>query len=188
MNNVYELAVLWEKTIQGEENSFALLHQSLYPGLFNYALKMLKDEELVDDLLQDLFIKFWQNRSHIGSIGNVKSYFYRSTRSIVLNHIKSSQLKASKLENMPELDFEFSKEELILADEVDVALKAALSKALNQLPPKQKEVVYMHFYEDLEYVQIAEITGTQYQSVVNTIYRAIQMLRGVIIVKDVYVN
>lgn len=187
MNNVYELAALWDKTIQGEEKSFALLHQSLYPGLFNYALKMLKDEDLVDDLLQDLFIKFWQNRSHIGSIGNVKSYFYRSTRSIVLNHIKSSQLKASKLENMPELDFEFSKEELILADEVDAELKAALIKALNQLPPKQKEVVYMHFYEGLQYNQISEVTGTRYQSVVNTVHRAVQVLREVTKLKAIYV-
>lgn len=188
MNNVYELAVLWDKTIQGEENSFALLHQSLYPGLFNYALKMLKDEDLADDLLQDLFVKFWQNRLHIGSVSNVKSYFFKSTRSIVLNHIKTSQLKLSRLNHRPELDFEFSKEELILAIEVDVEIKTALTKALNQLPPKQKEVFYVHFYENLAYVQIAEITGTQYQFVVNTIYRALQVLRREMVVKDIYVN
>lgn len=187
MNKVYELKELWDNSIKGEEHAFALLHQALYPCLFNYAVKMIRDEDLADDLLQDFFIKFWQNKLRIGSIENVKSYFYRSVRSMILNHIKSSQLKASKLEAMPEPDLEFSKEDIMLIQEVDLEASRAIAAVLNKLPARQREVIYMHFYEELKYTQIAKVTGIKYQSVVNNLYRAIQVLREASIFKDIYV-
>lgn len=177
MSNVNELMVLWDSARDGDEKAFALLHKALYPGLFVYSVKIIKDEDLADDLLQDLFVKFWQNKARIGSIMNVKAYFYRSARSIILNHIKSAQLKSAKLDAMPEPEMEFSREDLILSQEYDNELKSLMANALNELPAKQREVVYMRFYEDLEYTQIAEITGIKYQSVINHVYRAIQLLR-----------
>lgn len=186
MNKVYELRELWDNSIKGEKHAFALLHQALYPCLFNYAVKMIRDEDLTDDLLQDLFIKFWKNKLRIGSIENVKAYFYRSVRSMILNHIKSSQLKAAKLEAMPEPDLEFSKEDIMLIQEVNAEASSAMAAALNKLPARQREVIYMHFYEELEYTQIAEITGIKYQSVVNNVYRAVQVLREVSLLKDIY--
>lgn len=187
MSNVNELMVLWDSARDGGEKAFALLHKALYPGLFVYSVKMIKDEDLADDLLQDLFVKFWQNRVRIGSILNVKAYFYRSARSIILNYIKSTQLKNAKLDAMPEPELEFSKEELILSQEFDTELKGLMANALNKLPAKQREVVYMRFYEDMEYTQIAEITGIRYQSVINHVYRAIQILRDQYSIADIYV-
>jgi len=178
MYNVTQLIQLWDNTRGGDQKSYALLHQSLYPGLFIYAVKIIKDEDLADDLLQDLFINFWQKRQHIGSIKNVKSYFYRATRSIVLNYIKSTQALATKLDAMPEPEFEFTKEDLILSREFDEKLKGLMTVALNKLPSKQREVIYMRFYENMDYNEIAEITGTRYQSVVNNVYRGIQVLRN----------
>lgn len=177
MSNVTPLFDLWNNTRNGDHKSYALLHQSLYPGLFVYAVKMIKDADLADDLLQDLFVKFWQKRSHIGVITNVKSYFYRAARSMVLNHIKSDLLKEARLDAMPEPDLEFSTEELILSQESNTELKRTLTNALNQLPAKQREAIHLRFYENMEYNQIAELTGTKYQSVINNVYRGIQVLR-----------
>jgi len=177
---------LWERTRTGDHSAFAQIHKKLYPGLFGYAIKMVKDEKLVDDLLQDLFIKFWQNSARIGAIQNVKAYFYRSTRSIVLNHIKSTTLKATKLLGLPEPDLEFSKEDIIVASEYHSELCRKLNCAVNGLPKKQRETVYLRFYENMEYLQIAEITGIKYQSVVNHIYRAVQSLKEVAELKHIY--
>jgi RNA polymerase sigma-70 factor (ECF subfamily) len=181
-----KLIALWEQTITGDEHSFALIHKGLYPGLFSYAMKMLRDEKLVDDLLQDLFIKFWQQATKIGSIQNVQSYFYRSVRSLVLNHIKSASLKANKLTGLPKAEIEFSKEDIIISNEQDEELKSKLHLAVNRLPKKQRETVYLRFYENMEYVQIAEITGIKYQSVINHVYRAVQTLKGTVEVKQIY--
>lgn len=186
MNRIDKLVLLWDRTREGEEKAFAELHQILYPGLFSYAEKMVKSEDIADDLLQDLFIKFWQNKIKIGEISNVKSYFYRSVRTTVLNHIKSSQLKSSKLMLMPEPEMEFSAEELIISSEQDSHLYGMMVSALNELPSKQREIIHMRFYQDLEYQQIAEITGIKYQSVINHVYRAIQVLRQTTELAQVY--
>jgi len=186
MNKIDKLVLLWNRTREGDEKAFAELHQILYPGLFSYAEKMVKSEDIADDLLQDLFIKFWQNKIRIGEISNVRSYFYRSVRTTVVNHIKSSQLKSSKLLLMPEPEMEFSTEEFIISSEQDSRLHGVMVSALNELPPKQREIIHMRFYQDLEYPQIAEITGIKYQSVINHVYRAIQVLRQTTELAEVY--
>lgn len=177
---------LWEQTRVGDQHAFARIHKKLYPGLFCYALKMVRDEKLVDDLLQDLFIKFWENSRRIGAVQSVKAYFYRSTRLMVLNHIKSSSLKAIKLLELPQPGLEFSREEIIVASEFNDELSRKLYVAVNGLPKKQRETVYLRFYENMEYLQIAEVTGIKYQSVVNHVYRAVQSLKEIAALKHIY--
>jgi RNA polymerase sigma factor, sigma-70 family len=186
MNKVHNLMVLWDRTRNGEQKSFALLHKALYPDLFRYAITMIQDTDVVDDLLQELFIKFWENRVKIGEITNVRAYFYRSTRCTLLDHIRRSQLKAAKLDAMPIPEFEFSNEDTIISREQDVELKEAMMGAINSLPLKQREVIHMRFYQDLNYNQIAAITGIRYQSVVNQVYRAVQILRETCVLSNIY--
>lgn len=95
MNKVYELTELWNNSVKGEEQSFALLHKSLYPYLFNYVVKRVKDEDVADDLLEDLFVESWQNKLQIGSIADVKAYFHTSVRSMIINYVTSQQIKAA---------------------------------------------------------------------------------------------
>jgi len=187
MNNFDELRVLWDNSRNDDENAFALLHQNLYPSLFSYVVRMIRDEDLAEDLLQDLFIKFWQGRVGIGTISNVKAYFFRSIRSMVLNYIRSKQLKESKLDTMPAPELDFSKEELIMSDEFDADLKELMQATLNKLPAKQREIIHMRFYQDLDYTQITKITGIKYQSVVNHVYRAVQTLRETCEFSEIYV-
>jgi RNA polymerase sigma-70 factor (ECF subfamily) len=186
MSKVDNLMVLWDQTRNGEQGSFALLHKTLYPGLFRYAFTTIQDADLVDDLLQELFIKFWENRVRIGEITNVRAYFYRSTRCTLLDYIRKSQLKASKLEAMPFAEFEYSNEDAIISREQDMELKEVMMGAINNLPLKQREVIHMRFYQDLNYNQIAEITGIKYQSVVNQVYRAVQILRETCLLSNIY--
>ena len=95
MNKVYELTELWNNSVKGEEQSFGLLHKSLYPYLFNYVVKRIKDEDVADDLLEDLFVESWQNKLQIGSIADVKAYFHTSVRSMIINYVTSQQIEAA---------------------------------------------------------------------------------------------
>lgn len=186
MCNVEKLITLWDSSRDGNQKSYALLHKELYSDLFRYVLRFVKDDDLADDLLQDLFVKFWINRIKIGHISNVKSYFYTATRSIALNHIRSTQLKESKLLQNVQPDFEFSKEETMMNDEFDFSIKKRVMSIIKRLPERQQEVIYMKFYEGLEYDQISALTGIKYQSVINHVYRAVQSLREVCKTNDIF--
>jgi len=177
MSNTKELMELWQKACEGDQKAYAELHKNLYPGLFTYSVKILKDTELADDLLQDLFIKFWQNRIKIGSIAYVKAYFYRSARSIIINYLRSHKILETRKSKMPVPEMEFSQEEVILFTESDAKLKEQLANALNKLPARQREMIYMRFYENMDYMQITDICGIKYQSIVNHIHRGVQTLR-----------
>lgn len=174
-----KLIALWNGSLAGRETDYAVLHAKLYPKLFIYAFRMLNDNDLVNDLLQDLFIKFWINREKIGLIKNVEGYFYRSTRSMVLNHIRFEKKRESKMVLMPELGIVSSMEDVIVSYESQRLTKGLVQSALNTLPAKQKEILNMRFYDELTYLQIAELLGIRYQSVINHVYRAVQSLRQV---------
>lgn len=184
MEKVYKLTDLWDNSVRGEEESFALLHKLLYPCLFNYAVKIVKNDDLVDDLLQDVFIKSWRNRLLIGKICNVKTYFYCSVRSMLLSYVQSKQL--STLTTVSEIGLEFIEEDIIISGYIDAKVRISMTAALNILPSRQREIIYMHFHDKLKYSQIAEITGTKYKSVINDVYPAFQILSDVSLFRKCY--
>ena len=162
----------------GNQNAYNLIHENLYPGLYNYLFKMVKDDGVVDDLLQDLFVKIWCKRDQIGVINNLKAYFFTAARSMAINHFRKVKYQVSKLENFVQPEIGFSAEDILVSAEFDTELKYRTTLALNTLPARQREIIYLKFYEEMEYQKIAEVTGIKYQSVVNHVFRALQTLRA----------
>jgi RNA polymerase sigma factor (sigma-70 family) len=178
LNNTIELSKLWDAVCLGNQEAYGTLHTQLYPGLFSYVRSILKNEEEANDLLQDMFVKLWLKKESIGKIDNVKSYFYTAIRSIALNYIRQVKLRESKLDDLASIiDIQFSAEDIITEKETSLKLKKTITAALNKLPSRQREIIYLRFYESLDYTQIVEVTGIKYQSVVNHIHRAVQSLR-----------
>lgn len=186
MSEVKRLIQLWDSSRDGNEQSFAVLHKVLYPSLFKYAVRIVKDEDHADDLLQDLFLKFWQNKGKIGTLSNVSAYFHRSARFMIFSTLRNTKVQELKLEKICEPDIEFSKEEVIISEEFDSERRTIMLTAINKLPKKQREIIFMRFYQDLDYAEIAQIVGINYQSVVNHIYRSMQILRAVCNVSELY--
>jgi RNA polymerase sigma factor (sigma-70 family) len=179
LNLLINQSDLWALAACGNRDAYASLHQNLYPSLYHYLLKMVKDEELADDLLQDVFVKIWTKRVQIGNIKNVQAYFFTAARSAAINHFRREKRINEKLDRIPGPDMEFNREDVIIATENDTELKLAITDALNNLPARQREIIYLKFYEDMDYARIAEITGIRYQSVINHVFRAVQTLRSV---------
>lgn len=177
MKNSIHLSELWEAVRLDDEVAYSTLHYQLYPKLYRYALRILKDSNSTDDLLQEVFIKLWNKRKQLDRIENVQAYFYQTTRFVVINHLRSIQTERNKMDQLINIDIDFSAECAIIEEEKKNALKRALTHALNDLPVRQKEILYFRYYEGLDYDQIVDITGLRYQSVVNHIYRATQSLR-----------
>lgn len=161
----------------GDQHAYALLHKNMYASLHGYLLKIVKDEDLVDDLLQELFVKIWQKRNQIGAIRNVKAYFFTASRSMAINHFRQIKSQNTRMEKFMQPDMDFSTEDIIMSTESDTELKSIMANALNSLPVRQREIIYLKYYEDMEYQKIAEVTGIQYQSVINHVFRALQTLR-----------
>jgi RNA polymerase sigma factor (sigma-70 family) len=168
----------WQQCLGNNTAALAQIHAALFEGLYNYACKLLNNEALADDAIQDLFIKIWNKRAAIGPIEKVKPFFFTSLRRQILNQLRGIKLKLIKADGIEQPDIEFSQEEIIIKKEDDTGLKEKILQILNTLPERQREVIYLHFFENMPLAQVAEVMAINYQSVQNLKQRALQNMRS----------
>lgn len=178
MNKYDQLSGWWDESRQGNVTSFSYIHHHLYPILYHYVLKIIRDEDIADDILQDLFVKMWERKESFGAIYNVKVYFFKAARSMAINYIKSLKNHDSLTEDHQYIDIAFSQEDLLVNSENNAEVNRLLSVALNTLPVRQREMIFLKYFDGWNYDQIANVTGIKYQSVVNHVHRAILQLRS----------
>lgn len=176
-NQPSHFSELWNQVCLGNQQAYASLHHQLYSCLYHYAKRIVSDQDDANDVIQELFVKLWDKRTTIGEIKHVKSYFYRALRSTAINHLRGIKMMESRNQYFSLVDLELSTEDHMIAAERVSERQQVIQVALQKLPVKQREIIYLRFYDNLDYCQIVEITGIKYQSVVNHIHRAITLLR-----------
>jgi RNA polymerase sigma factor (sigma-70 family) len=132
----------------------------------------------VEDCLQDLFYELWQNHRRLPLVSNVKMYLMMAMR----NKIKGT-FRAHTATNILEADgdrlpIETNIEEHWIDLEVDRARRVVLHNAIQNLPLRMKEVIYLRYFENLNYSDIARLMNIQKQVAINMVYRAIAHLRN----------
>jgi RNA polymerase sigma factor (sigma-70 family) len=172
------LSSRWGAVLNGDTQAYAHVHELLHPVLYRYAFAMLNDDALANDVVQDLFIKMWFRKDRIGMLKSVKAYFLTALRRQTLNQLRS--LRRLQILTPAEPDIEFSAEDIIIEEEHKQDLRNKLARYLNELPKRQKEVVYLYYYEELSYEEISAIMEINYQSVLNLMQKAIKQLRGLV--------
>lgn len=172
---------IWEKFTSGSYSCFKELFQGCYDGLYGYGMKLCGDSDLVEDCIQELFISVWERRDDLTHITSPNVYLYVSLRRNLLK-IREKQSRITELDQIAqgEFDIQFGIQELIIKKESKKEQKEELHKALNQLSNKQKEVLYLHYYNGMSYGEIEKILSINRQSVRNHMYRAMVTLRTVL--------
>ena len=173
-NQSYEQ--LWQEVLQNDRQAFEKIYKHFYPNLFSYARKLIRDENQAQDAIQSTFLYLWIHRQQIGVIQSVRFYLFKSIRSSCLKLIQKQKRLKTLEEVNDQLRLIQSPEELNLVDDSQ-KVKQQLKKALLDLSPRQQEIIYLKFYNNLDYEEIGDVLNINYQSVVNHVYRAIQKLR-----------
>ncbi len=179
-NNITDAnRLLWKSFKKGDKQAFSQIFKSYYTDLYYYGIKLVGNEDLVKDDLQNLFTELWERRRNLGEINHIKAYLIKSFRRKLLKTVTKSR-KNITIEinsNTQEINFELSIEELIIQGEkLEIDIKK-LKTILEDLNKTQKEIIYLKFYNNLDYKDIAEITGLKYQSVRNSMHKALKVLR-----------
>ena len=167
--------LIWKQIQKGNKNAFNQLFKLFYPDLKAYGIKISGNESVAIEAIQILFVKIWEKRTTLNEVKAVKTYLIRAYRRTLLDFIQAEK-KQNQL-TLPIRTFQISPEELLLFHQEKVAQAKRLSELLNKLPEKQKEIIYLRFYNHLSYIEIAEIIDLNYQSVRNYGVKAIQFLR-----------
>jgi RNA polymerase sigma factor (sigma-70 family) len=170
---------MWQACMAGDEEAFAHLFYRHHKKLCNYGYKIIPDKDLIQDCVQELFITLWHNRQKLVYTDGIYFYLIKSLRGKLLRLLKKQ--KKFSLQPLPPdfapVEFTFSPEDGLILDESQQEQQDQLLKALNALPSRQKEILYLKFFNNLSYLEIAELLSVNYQVVRNYAYKAIKSLR-----------
>jgi RNA polymerase sigma factor (sigma-70 family) len=174
-----EEQALWNQFKAGDRIAFTRLMQTYYRDLFQYATKFTKDGELIKDCLQDLFLELWKKRSTLGETNYVKAYLLKAVRHKLYRQLYKNQrhTQAQPLDDNYCFDVVFSVEQLQIREEEVLHVTEKLTTLLNQLPRRQKEIIYLRFFQELEVEQIVQVMEINPQSAYNLLHKAIHRLR-----------
>ena len=171
---------LLQRLLQNDEEALALLMKMYYDDLYNYAARFTKDDGLIKDCIQEVFISLWQRRETVSAILSPKYYFLRAIKNKVLKSLHKNMRKVTLGPLQEEYDFfhEFSIERVIIEKQISEEKAEKLRKTLSLLSKRQIEIIYLKYYQYLDHGQIAELMNISRQSVYNLLHEAIHKLRS----------
>lgn len=172
--------LLWQQIKNSSESGLRKLVEKYFNSLQNYGYKFVRDEDFVKDCVQEVFIEIWNRRERINTPDSVRAYLLSCVRKRVLREGYRQRINRDDepmdLEN--DLSFvEFSPEWSVIEQESLAETTQRISDSLNQLPKRQREVIYLRYYQNLERDEIAEIMGVNPQSVSNLLQAAFKSFR-----------
>jgi RNA polymerase sigma factor (sigma-70 family) len=170
--------LLWESFRNGDQEAFAALFRQHYDTLFRFGNKFTPNIELLEDCIQELFIELWQAKSRTPVL-SVKAYLLKSLKYKLLKAFRQ-QGKSLPLYDNGEGYFEWSHESFLIDKQESDEKKLLVIKALGRLSSRQKEIVYLKYYQSLSYEEVSEIMNINYQAARNLLYQAIKSLKSIL--------
>jgi RNA polymerase sigma-70 factor, ECF subfamily len=161
---------------QGNERVFETVFRKHYQALCNYACGILKDMDDAEEVVQSIFMKFWEQREGIEINVSLKSYLYRAVHNTCLNrlkHLKIQEVHKQYVGNYYEENHDSATE---IMDKVE--LENRIADALEKLPEQCRLIFKMSRFEELKYQEIADKLGLSIKTIENQIGKALRIMRA----------
>ena len=150
------------------------LFYQYYPFLCQNIYRIVKDKAVAEDLAQDTFFKFWNKRNELNIKTSIKAYLRRMAINEGLYYLrKNKKFKKEEVSVLAFVPADNDVEEQILHQE----LSAEISAAIEELPPRCREVFKLSRFEELSYKEIAARLGISVKTVENQMGKALKVLR-----------
>lgn len=173
-----EHTLLWNDFRNGSREAFSQLYAYFAADLYRYGYNLVRNRQVVEDCLHELFLHLHENRQRLGPTDNIRFYLYRSLRRRLLDTV-------GRLNKLESDDYLFDKaefliqpyEQTLVEEQLVEQQKLLVIAQLNKLPKRQKEVLYLVYMKGLTYQQAAEVMDITMKSVYNSVNVALTALR-----------
>lgn len=176
--------IIWKEFKNEREDALSYIYHENIDFLFFYGKKFTADEDLILDVVQDLFFYLIRKRKTLGETENIRMYLLKSFRRRLFKEFKKKE-KQQELHKVHSLEPEivFSVEEKMIFNEEKSAKEVELRRGMEKLNSQQREILYYKYSCDFDYNQICEIMSISYDSARQMVSRAIQSLKKYLITK-----
>jgi RNA polymerase sigma factor (sigma-70 family) len=131
---------------------------------------------LTKDAIQEVFITLLTKYNKINITNSIKLYLFKSLRTEIFKKLRAEQRYSDLIVSDTDFNLEYSAEDKIIEDEITMIRIRELSQVVEDLPRRQKECIYLRFYEGMSYQEISEIMEIEVSSTYKMLYKAIEQL------------
>ncbi|MCX2429117.1 RNA polymerase sigma-70 factor [Pedobacter sp. GR22-10] len=172
-----DLVVLWSKIcLESDMNAFEQLYRFLYSRLIKFSIYYVGDKQAAEDLVTEVFVKCWENRSASTHVLNPESYFFIAVKNQSLKHLKKKS--SVTFMDLADVDEDISATaqtpQYILETK---ELHQQLHLAIETLAPQAREVFRLIKEGGLKYKEVAELLNISPRTVQTQLFRALAKLR-----------
>ena len=167
-----------------DKQSWQLLFDHYYPSLCSYVERFLKDTEMAQDVVQEVFIGLWKSQQQFNDVKNLTYYLYKSCYHRSLNHIRNQKARDNKLESIDDKNV-FESEE-VYEETLKEEIVRLLYHHINKLPTQQKEVLLLRL-KGYGWTEIAEELDISINTIKTYRQRAFKSLSDQMNVSELFV-
>lgn len=173
---------LWKSFQNGDESAYTQLYQLHIRAMHRYGTTLVATSEaFVLDCIHDVFTELWDKRTRLSVPDNVRFYLLKALKTRIMHLLER---KERTFKPLSEVNYElFEPNDLEILEELENAKsrQERLKILISQLPFRQQEALKLRFIENLDYNQIGHVLDVNTQSAKNLVFRAIEKLRGWIV-------
>lgn len=175
---------LWQLIIHGDQSAFDHMYITHAKDLYKYGFRFTQDSELIKDVIQDVYVHIWESKNGLIIQKSIKFYLFSAFRREVIKRVNA----ACKFETLEEyhskISWEVSFQEILEQNQISLESSCKLGQAIDGLPLRQKEAIYLRYIQELNYDEISELMGVQIPSIYNLIFKGIKSLKGILTLND----
>ncbi|HTD39113.1 MAG TPA: RNA polymerase sigma-70 factor [Mucilaginibacter sp.] len=162
---------------EGSEMAFEKFFKTYFKSLHAYALVMLQDEIMAEEIVQQVFYRIWERKEQFRVHTSVKAFLYKAVYNECLNYLKHQKHKANHQNHVWYANRNsISNENAAMRVELS-ELETRLQKAMNELPEQCRTIFYMSRFDELKYREIANQMGLSIKTVEAQMGKALKALR-----------
>jgi RNA polymerase sigma-70 factor, ECF subfamily len=166
---------LFDRLKKGDESVFDFIFKYYYPGLVVYADRFVLDRMSAEDIVQDVFVRFWEKSKTLDTSTNLKGYFFLSVKNGCLDYLKHQKVSDKyRLQVLSQGDIPNASD----ADYfIESELKSKIELAISKLPDRCREIFILNRIDNMTSKEIALKLGISHRTVETQIGKALRLLR-----------
>lgn len=159
----------------GDRGAFTKLYSQYLDAAFHYVYLFTKSKDDTEEILQEVFVKIWENREKLGEIQSFKNYLFKAAKNRVLDEVRKEQVRyrvLTEIKRGRNVDDKSTEDTLAYKDYYRV-----VQQAIEKLPPKRKLIFRLNTENGLSHDEIAAQLGVSKSMVKNQLYKAYDFVR-----------
>jgi len=175
-----QASLLWARFQQGDEVAFGEIYKTYLDTIYQYARRYTRDEQLIEDVIHDLFIYLWQHKAQLSQPLSIKFYLFSAIKRALLKEILKRKAESISLPDSLEREKllpEYAVEDILFENQNGEDLKVVMDQALTTLSFNQRKAIELKFYHNLSCHEISVIMGLSPDNIYKLISRGIGVIK-----------